>query len=235
MTEFAAEDFAQATFARHEEGGVAARLGEAGIPWRLSSGVMRTDAGMAHNGWEPVMELGQSVEESIRDLRVSRDTQNAVIASYREREDRLRADVRGQATLIGELRERLQAADDVKDMLRATVDDLREKVKQLEATQRSPLSLADLEAAWEAAEVADECREGDVLIMQDPVEGYSVWQMGDADYLSRSTRILSRAPQREPWQDLADVLASYPQTGTKADLAKALYAAGVRVTGGDES
>lgn len=235
MTEFAAEDFAQATFARHEEGGVAARLGEAGIPWRLSSGVMRTDAGMAHNGWEPVMELGQSVEESIRDLRVSRDTQNLVIESYREREDRLRADVRGQAAIIGELRERLQAADDVKDMLRGTVEDLREKVKQLEATQQSPLSLADLEAAWEAAGQSDTCNQGDVLIVRDALDVFTVWVAPARHRVDADTRILSRAPQREPWQDLADVIREQSYHPEPNSLAQALHAAGVRVTGGDES
>ena len=101
----------------------------------------------------------------------------------------------------------------------------------------SRVTLDALEAAWDAAEEASECRKGDVLIMQDPAEGYSVWRTGDADYLSRSTRVLSRAP-REPWADLADVLRARLDDGVvrvEVDwAARELHAAGWRKTGGDE-
>ena len=101
------------------------------------------------------------------------------------------------------------------------------------------ITLDALEAAWEAAEQAEECRKGDVLILQDPVEGYSVWRTGDADYLAGSTRILSRAPKREPWADLADVLgdfAIHDHDGKEYPdvLAQRLYERGVRVVGGDD-
>lgn len=118
-------------------------------------------------------------------------------------------------------------------------NDLRQEIDRLERIIQAPLSLKDLEVAWEAAEVSDECREGDVLIMQDPAEGYSVWRTGDADYLSRSTRILSRAPKREPHENLADAIREvWPSAYDEIDigsLAYALHERGVRVTGGEES
>ena len=98
------------------------------------------------------------------------------------------------------------------------------------------ITLDALEAAWEAAEQASECRKGDVLIMQDPAEGYSVWRTGDADYLSSGTRILSRAP-REPWQDLADALRGTVWERLSGDvdgLAEAVHAAGWRKGGEEE-
>ena len=98
------------------------------------------------------------------------------------------------------------------------------------------LSLARLEAAWEAAEEADECREGDVLIIRDDEDNYLVRRMGDRYDLDSTARILSRAPQREPWQDLADVLL---EDGLAFEedvegIVKRLHERGVRVTGGDD-
>lgn len=238
MTTYTDADFAQARFAEHPDGRIAMRSEtRSDMPWKLDHDRCADDGYMAHKGWSPIFELGQSVEESIRDLRVSRDTQNLVIESYRERDDRLRADVRGQATIIGELRERLQAADDVKDMLRGTVDDLREKVKQLEATQRSPLSLDTLEAVWEAAEVPTDdnpIRQGDVCL----VFLGATWiagEVGDRWWPVGDTRILSRAPKREPWADLEDVLRD--EIDLESDpggIAHALHLKGWRKGGGDQ-
>ena len=102
----------------------------------------------------------------------------------------------------------------------------------------SRITLGALEAAWEAAEQAGECRKGDVLILRDPAEGYSVWRAGDADYLAGSTRILSRAPKREPWADLADVLRGTVWERLSGDvdgLAAAVHAAGWRKGGDDDA
>ena len=131
--------------------------------------------------------------------------------------------------VVNELRHDLKVA-------LAEVADLGDENARLERIIQAPLSMKDLEAAWEAAEQADECRKDDVLIMQDPVEGYSVWRTGDADYLARSTRILSRAP-REPWADLADALRGTVWERLSGDvdgLAAAVHALGWR-KGGDES
>ena len=132
---------------------------------------------------------------------------------------------------IAELRHDLKVA-------LAEVANLREENDRLERILQAPLSLKDLEAAWEAAEEADECRKGDVLILKDWDGGFQVYAaMVDGD-LTRS-RILSRAP-REPWVELAGVLHDVINQGgddrIDVDSAAArLYAEGVRLTGGDES
>ena len=104
------------------------------------------------------------------------------------------------------------------------------------------LSLARLEAAWEAAEVPTDdapFREGDVVIMKHS-EGFNTFRVGGGphEYLFDSgIRILSRAP-REPWADLADLLRARLDDGVvrvEVDwAARELHAAGVRVTGGDD-
>ena len=97
------------------------------------------------------------------------------------------------------------------------------------------LSLARLEAAWETAEEADECREGDVLIIRDDEDNYLVRRMDDRSYLDSTARILSRSP-REPWQGLADDLADRSALMDEDAIeaaAKALHVAGWR-KGGDE-
>ena len=99
------------------------------------------------------------------------------------------------------------------------------------------LSLARLEAAWEAAEQADECREGDVLIIRDDEDNYLVRRMDDRSDLDSTARILSRAPGPEPRQELADVLQSESVVFDSEDAsiaARSLHNAGVRVTGGGE-
>ena len=101
----------------------------------------------------------------------------------------------------------------------------------------SRITLDALEAAWEAAEVADECREGDVLIIRDDEDNYLVRRMDDRSDLDSTARILSRAPG-QPWEDLADALLSESVVFDSEDAsiaARALHSAGVRVTGGEES
>lgn len=125
-----------------------------------------------------------------------------------------------------------------------TTDDLSETTDEVMAASgwvpvvEARITLDGLEAAWEAAEEAAECRKGDVLIRQSEHAGYAVYPAAFDGPLLFS-RILSRAPKREPWEDLADVLgdfAIHDHDGKEYPdvLAQRLYERGVRVTGGDE-
>ena len=132
-----------------------------------------------------------------------------------------------QAT-IKELRRDLALA-------REALEYLRKENDRLEQVLQDPLLLKGLEAAWEAAEQAPECRKGDVLIVPGSWGGYTIWEAARDSQL-RVARILSRAP-REPWAGLADVLLSEGVLYYRADAddcAKALHGRGVRMTGGDE-
>ena len=115
---------------------------------------------------------------------------------------------------------------------------LQEENDRLERILQAPLSLKDLEVAWEAAEQADECRKGDVLVSKSWKGGdnFRVYSARSAKDLPPGLRILSRAP-REPWVELAGVLHDEAPRGVVDvdHLAERLHAAGVRVTGGDES
>ena len=121
---------------------------------------------------------------------------------------------------------------------RKELADLREENGRLERILQTPLSLKDLQVAWEAAGQAEECRAGDVLIIQDDEDNYVVRRMDDGSYLDSTARILSRSP-REPWADLADVLtlAEGDIGGLNVDainVAALLHERGVRVVGGDD-
>ena len=130
-------------------------------------------------------------------------------------------------------------AEDVRRDLALTREELeylRGENDRLEQVLQDPLLLKGLEAAWEAAEQAAECRRGDVLIVPSSWGGYTIWEAARDSQL-RAARILSRAPQREPWADLADSLEAEVQWIDRfnaVDAAQALYALGWR-KGGDES
>ena len=123
-------------------------------------------------------------------------------------------------------------------LTREELEYLRKENDRLEQVLQDPLLLKGLEAAWEAAEQAPECRKGDVLIVPGSWGGYTIWE-ARRDAPLRAARILSRAPKREPWADLGDKLA-VEMPGIEDEprieaLAKALYCEhGVRVTGGGE-
>ena len=120
-------------------------------------------------------------------------------------------------------------------LTREELEYLRKENDRLEQVLQDPLLLKGLEAAWEAAEQAPECRKGDVLIVPGSWGGYTIWEAA-RDSRLRAARILSRAP-REPWADLADVLLSESVVFDSEDAsiaARALHSAGVRMTGGDE-
>ena len=95
------------------------------------------------------------------------------------------------------------------------------------------ITLDALEAAWEAAEQADECRKGDVLIVPGSWGGYTIWTAERGTQL-RAARILSRPPKREPWQYLADLLGHDVSAKQAEQMARRLHMVGVRVTGGGD-
>ena len=120
-------------------------------------------------------------------------------------------------------------------LTREELEYLRKENDRLEQVLQDPLLLKGLEAAWEAAEQAPECRKGDVLIVPGSWGGYTIWEAARDSQL-RVARILSRAP-REPWADLADLLRAWDAEPADADadgMAKWFHERGVRVTGGGD-
>lgn len=135
----------------------------------------------------------------------------------------------------------------VGDLRDGLVDLQRERDRLAQSLRRSyghpkggnAITLDALEAAWEAAEEVTECRKGDVLIERYPNRSWHVYQAESVLSVCRDVRILSRAPRREPWEDLGEKLAvEMPRIEDEPRieaLAKALYREhGVRVTGGDD-
>ena len=214
MGEFTAEDFEVANLATRGEYMVARRCGGDLAPWAIflhnRPALYVSDASMVHYGWTPVVE-GEA-HDRIETLLDTKKIHERVIA---------------------ELRHDMSLA-------RREIVDLRDENDRLERILQAPLSLKDLRVAWDAAEQAEECREGDVLMTRHPDDNYEVWVAVGAFDISRKTRILSRAPQREPWADLADVLtlAEGDIGGLNVDavnVAAILHERGVRVTGGEDS
>lgn len=99
--------------------------------------------------------------------------------------------------------------------------------------EAQPISLDSLHEAWENAEDADECNEGDIMIsrtLENPTMQATVWRAPTTGPTGLYTRILHRAPKREPWQDLADVLRAHTGEPYPDETAKMLYERGVRMT-----
>lgn len=119
-------------------------------------------------------------------------------------------------------------------LARKELADLRQENDRLEQVLQSPLLLKGLEAAWEAAEQAAECRRGDVLIVPSSWGGYTIWEAARDSQL-RAARILSRAPKREPWEALAGVLEGALDADARyaESIARDLHERGVRVKGGE--
>ena len=193
MSEYTAADFAQAMFARHGDGGRAARFDGDKWPWRASPAdaiPWLSDEEMARDGWVPVVEDSETIRDLRHDLALAR-------------------------------KERERFAHDLRRLYGQPKGD-------------NAITLDALEAAWEAAEQADECRKGDVLIVPGGWGGYTIWTAERGTQL-RAARILSRAP-REPWQDLADILLEDRMVfeDDVEGIVKRLHERGVRVTGGGE-
>ena len=121
-------------------------------------------------------------------------------------------------------------------LTREELEYLRKENDRLEQVLQDPLLLKGLEAAWGSAEQATECRKGDVLIVPGGWGGYTIWEAARNSQL-RAARILSRAPKREPWADLADALRGTVWERLSGDvdgLAAAVHAAGWRKGGDDD-
>ena len=210
---YTAEDFAQANLATRGEFGVARRTDPRDThQWYAYGGEPGwfSDEEMAADGWTPVVE-SRVTEHTLRDPQEKAARKRQRLVDHIADQDRV---IRRRNDEIAVLR--LELAD-----------------------AQAPLSLESLAAAYEAAEQADECREGDVLIIRDDEDNYLVRRMDDRSDLDSTASILSRAPKREPWADLEDVLgdfAIHDHDGKEYPdvLAQRLYERGVRVRGGDE-
>ena len=210
MSGFTSEDFAQVNLATKGEHGVARRTDPRGPrQWHVCGAGYGwfTDEEMAACGWVPVVEATEVMQHTLRDPQEKAARKREKLVDHIADQDRV---IRRRNDEITALRREL-------------------------ADAQAPLSLDSLAAAWEAAEQADECREGDVLIIRDDEDNYLVRRMDDRSDLDSTARILSRAPKpREPWQDLADVIGEHTYEPDPKWLAQALYQSGVRVTGGGE-
>ena len=211
---YTAEDFARATLATRGAGELARRAAPEGWPqWLCSDGDNGEwwggDADMADDGWVPVLVESRITEHTLRDSQESAARKRQRLVDHIADQDRV---IRRRNDEITALRREL-------------------------ADAQAPLSLDTLAAAWEAAEQADECREGDVLIIRDDEDNYLVRRMDDRSDLDSTARILSRAPEPEPWQDLADSLEAEVQWIDRfnaVDAAQALHAAGWRKAGDND-
>ena len=114
------------------------------------------------------------------------------------------------------------------------IQELEAQVKSLsEQAAAQPITLDALHEEWENAEVADECKEGDVLIYWHPSrrsDRVEAWVAEQSGRMGANARILHRAPKREPWQDLADVLRAHTGEPDPDETAKMLHERGVRMT-----
>ena len=244
MGGYSAEDLARANRATRGEFEVARRVDSDDVlAWRAcyddGREVFLTDDGMSRDGWTPVVEadgpvvtegmlrhVEERAERKRRKLLDHIASLEAIISRRNETIERMTAQA---VKRDGEI-EALRVA---RDELRTIVDGLHAEIREMAAR---PLTLDDLVDEWEAAEQADECREGDVL-MRKLDGGYSVYRAhNNAKALASTIRILSRAPKREQWQDLADDLAEVLDADARysEELARDLHNGGWR-KGGDES
>ena len=207
MSGFTAEYFAQATLATRGDYGVARRTDPRDThQWYAYGGEPGwfSDEEMAADGWTPVVE-SRVTEHTLRDPQEKAARKREKLVDHIADQDRVIRRRNDEITAL-----RLELAD-----------------------AQAPLSLDSLAAAWEAAEQADECREGDVLIIRDDEDNYLVRRMEDRNRLDSTARILSRAP-REPWEDLADVLRAHTGEPDPDETARTLYEYGVRMAGGGD-
>ena len=220
--EYTSEDFAQVNLATKGEHGVARRTDPRGPhQWHVCGAGYGwfTDEEMAACGWVPVVEATEVMQNRQIDAEAHLDQ-------------------------IERLSKRLAAAGDRIDRQLLALDDLREENDRLERSLQAPLSLDGLEAAWEAAEVPTASagiRAGDVCIELCADHHFEVFRAAvgvEADgRWEPAVRILSRAPKREPWADLADSLEAEVQWIDRfnaVDAAQALYALGWRKGGDDD-
>lgn len=198
-----AEDFARANLATRGEFEVARRVDpDDALAWRACHDdgreVFLTDDCMSRAGWTPVVE--------------SRVTEHAL------------PDAQGNAA-----RKRQKLVDHIADqdrVIRRRNDEITALRLEL-ADAQAPLSLESLAAAYEAAEQADECREGDVLISTSwkGAGDFRVYSARSAKDLPPGLRILFRAPRREPHENLADAIREvWPSAYDEIDIGSLAYA-----------
>ena len=216
---YTAEDFARATLATRGAGELARRAAPEGWPqWLCSDGDNGEwwcgDADMADDGWVPVLVESRVTEHTLRDPQEKAARKREKLVDHIADQDRVIRRRNDEITAL-----RLELAD-----------------------AQAPLSLDSLAAAWEAAEVPTDgapIRAGDVVIEKITAGAYAVMSPPPTcGLVGREFRVLSRAPKREPHENLADAIREvWPSAYAEIDigsLAYALHERGVRVTGGDE-
>ena len=211
MIVYTAEDFAQANLATKGRFDVARRTDPSlAHQWHVygSRQGYFSDEEMAADGWEPVME--DAAHDRIMTLLDTKKTHERAIAELRH-------------DLAVALKERERFAGDLRRLYGHPKGD-------------NAITLDALEVAWEAAEQAEECRKGDVLITRyAPEDGFKIGPAKSRGCVNSGvTRILSRAPKREPWADLADVLRAHTGEPDPDETARLLHERGVRVAGGEQ-
>ena len=204
---YTAEDFARATLATKGEHGVARRTYPRGPhQWHVYGAGYGwfSDEEMAADGWTPVVEATEVM-------------QNRQI------------DAEAHLEQIERLSKRVAAAGDRIDRQLLALDDLREENYRLERILQTPLSLKDLQVAWEEAEVPTDgapIRAGDVVIEKITVGAYAVMSPPPTcGLVGREFRVLSRAPKREPHENLADAIREvWPSAYAEIDIGSLAYA-----------
>ena len=213
MTTYTAEDFANAEAARHPEtGSVAVRIrhGQWALPWAVSA---------SPDGFEPRIWL------SDQDL-TDQGWEPAYVSLNPQKMRRHISDLEAVVKRRGE------------DIARLEEQKAR-LARELAVERERPITLDALQAAWDGAEEGHATK-GDVIIRRAlDGEDFAVWVSVWSGWTEEGVRILHRAPKREPWQDLADVLAvempGVDDAGRLEALAGALYREhGVRVTKGEK-
>ena len=242
-----AEDFAQATFARHGDGGRAARFAGDKWPWRASTAdavPWLSDEEMARDGWVPVVE-SRITEDTLRHVEERAERKRQKLIAHIES---VEAAVRDRNRTIEELyvarqeasRRESAAHDRVVTLLdtkkaherticelrhdlavaREELVDLRWENRRLEAGAEGVVSLGGLKAAWEAAEVPTDgapIRSGDVVIEKISAGAYAVMSPPPTCGLVGREFRVLSRAPREPWQDLADLLRAWDAEPADAD------------------
>lgn len=213
MSAYTEEDFRNAGFAVLPKYGLRAHKSAGDVYWQRDGIKRATNAEMAEAGWQPVgvhnLHATDALEEEVQDLRDA----NAGLKTRVEYLD-------GELVLW---QERLW----------------QERASQAEA---APLTIDTLREAWETAESLDACRsilsEGDVLIIKEPHDIYLVRPACEGVFVGRAdaenARILHRAPQPEPWEELMGVLSEAVGGPVEPWQAQCAYERGLRIAGGDD-
>lgn len=69
MTKYTADDFVNAKFAEHPDGGLATRTGEGYYTWEVGGVPLATDKIMSHKGWVPVPTKPTITESAFEDIK----------------------------------------------------------------------------------------------------------------------------------------------------------------------